>query len=311
MRPYLACAPAVAMVLTVFACTETTVQVVKLDPEVAEGGTVTEDGAVVGPDGEVIDPPDTSIPPKPSLVNVKSESLTGFTDQRGAHTIAVPKNYAATKQYPLVLVIHGDGGDGAGMRAYHPLDDATGSDAIVVYPSGKVNTWDLSTPFDQNTDQKYVEALIAAMKSQYSIDAARVFAVGWSSGGFLVSQLTCRKALFKGIVIHAGGAPFENPGAKDADGYEVCPGLPKVPALVTHGTNDGAVLVSSGAFAAKHWAHYAGCDPETRVATTPAPCKKHAACPADKPVTYCEIPGQNHGIWNDAIPTEWAFLKAL
>lgn len=308
MRLFLALGLAGAMVVAVFACSDD--PVATANPDVPEGGRITEDGAIVGPDGDLVLPDR----PKPSLVDVTMANIDGF-GARADYAIAVPKTYVATRSYPLVLVIHGDGGNGVGMRGYHPLDDETGDDAIVVYPSGKSNTWDLSTLFAQNEDQKYVEALIAAVKTKYTIDSAKVFGVGWSSGGFLLSQLTCRRSnIFNAIVIHNGGAPFELPEneQKDSNGYLLCPNATKVATLVTHGDQDGTVQPSSGDFAAQHWAHANGCNADTnqRVDATPAPCKSHASCPTGKPVTFCLVPG-NHGVWSQAVPVEWAFLKAL
>jgi polyhydroxybutyrate depolymerase len=292
--------------LAVGACSDTVVQRVTTNPEVPEGGMVLDDGAVVDQDGAVV-----SDGAKGSLVDLSTGTVNGFTEaDRGPYTLAVPKNYDAARKYPLIVVIHGDGGDGAGMRNYHPLDDETGSDAIVVYPTGNGHTWDQSTPFDSNPDQQYVEALINAMKAKYSID--RVFGVGWSSGGFLVNILACRRAgIFKAIVSHAGGQPYTEP--KDVNGYNICVGNPTYPALITHGANDGTVDPSSGDYDAQFWAHYNGCDqdPANRTDVAPSPCKTHASCPAGKPVTFCLIPGNGHGVWSQAIPTEWAFLKAL
>ena len=310
MRSYFALGiAAAASVLMVFACSDD--PVANGNPNVPEGGTLTEDGAIVGPDGEVIEPAG----PKPSLVDVTTGKLDGF-GERSDYTLAVPKTYAATKKYPLVLVLHGDGDDGARMRTYHPLDGETGSDAIVVYPSGKSSTWDLSTLYAQNQDQNYLVALIAALKEKYSVDDAKVFGVGWSSGAFMVSQLTCRRSdIFRGIVIHAGGAPFELPEneQKDPNGYLICPNATKIAALVTHGDADGTVEPSSGASAAQYWAHSNGCnaDPSARVATAPAPCMSFASCPTGKPVTFCLIAKNGHGIWPQAVPVEWAFLEGL
>ena len=305
MRPFFVGAPAVAIALLVLACSDTVVQRVTTNPAVPEGGTVLEDGAVVDQDGALV-----TDGAQGSQVDVSTGSLDAFKDGRASYVIAVPKTYASTKKYPLIVVIHGDGGDGASMRSYHPLDDETGSDAIVVYPSGNGQSWDQGTAFDSNPDQQYVEALIKAMKAKYSID--RVFGVGWSSGGFLVNILACRRAgLFNAIVSHAGGQPYTEP--KDANGYNICVGNPTYPVLVTHGASDGTVDPSSGDYDAQFWAHYNGCDedPANRTAVTPSPCKTHAGCPTGKPVTFCLIPGNGHGIWSQAIPTEWAFLKAL
>jgi len=310
MRPFFFCVPAVASalcVLAVVACSDTVVQRVTTNPAVPEGGMELEDGAVVDSDGAIVTPDGA----KPSLVDLSTGTVDGFTEaSRGPYTIAVPKSYAASKKYPLILVVHGDGGDGAGMRSYHPLDNETGSDAIVVYPTGNGQTWDQGTPFDSNPDQQYVEALVNAMKAKYSI--ARVFAVGWSSGGFLVNIIACRRAgIFDAIVSHAGGQPYTEP--KDANGYNICAGNPTYPALITHGANDGTVDPSSGDYDAQFWAHANGCnqDPDARTTVAPSPCKTHAGCPAGKPVTFCLIPGNGHGVWSQAFPTEWAFLKAL
>ena len=299
-----------AIVLSVFACGDDVVNTVHVGPDVPEGGMVLDDGAVVGPDGDIVKP-DTS---KPSLVNVSTDNLGGF-GTRPDYVLAVPKTYATTKQYPLVLVFHGDGGDGSSMRTLHTLDDVTGDDAIIVYPSGKDNTWDLSTAFAQNEDQLFVEALITSLKGKYSIDAARVFAVGYSSGGFLVNQLSCRRRLFRGITSFAGGAPYELPpnDIKDPEMYQVCPNAPKVAAFVVHGTADATVRASSGDFDAQFWAHYNGCNTDTsaRVDTPPSPCKKHVGCPTANPVTFCLIPGLGHIPWDQGTVNEWAFFKSL
>lgn len=307
MRSFFVCVPAVAMVLAVFACSETVVHRVSGNPDVPEGGTQLEDGAIVDQDGAIVTPDSD----KPALVDVSTGTVDGFTEAgRPSYVVAVPKSYAASKKYPLILVVHGDGGDGASMRNYHPLDGETGSDAIVVYPSGNGQGWDQGTPFDSNADQQYIEALVNAMKAKYSID--RVFGVGWSSGGFIVNIVACRRAgIFDAIVSHAGGQPYTEP--KDANGFNICAGNPKYPALITHGANDGTVEPSSGDYDAQFWAHYNGCnqDPAARTDVAPSPCKTHAGCPTGKPVTFCLIPGQGHGIWSQAIPTEWAFLKSL
>ena len=89
-----------------------------------------------------------------------------------------------------------------------------------------------------------------------------------------------------------------------------CTGEDKVPAFITHGLSDPAVEPASGDFSASYWAYVNGCQ-DSRAATTPSPCMAHAGCPADKPVVYCPISGNGHGIWKDGAKESWAFFKAL
>ncbi len=310
MRAFLACSVAFAMVLVVFACSDDTRPGASSSSSSSSGGTdgatVLADGAIVGPDGEVVTP-DTA---KPSKVDVTTESVSVASSLRD-YILAVPKTYSAAKTYPLVLVFHGDGGDATSMRGYHTVDDETGDDAVVAYLSGTAATWDLTTAYADNADQQYVQAVIDALKVRLSIDASKVFGVGYSSGAFLASQLACRKSMFRGIVIHSGGAPFEVPPTNDADGYQSCAGSPKVATLVMHGTADTTVAPSSGDFAAKFWAHANACDPDNLAPVAPSPCRAHASCPTGLPVHYCLVEGLGHVVWPQAIPVEWAFLKAL
>ena len=225
--------------------------------------------------------------------------------------LAVPKGYAASRTVPLVLVFHGDGGDGPGMRAYHRFDDVSGDEAIVAYPSENGNTWNLYTPYGQNGSAQYIVALVASLKSRFTI--GNVFGVGWSNGGFFVNQMACRNpSLFRAIVSHAGGAPSEpsDPSATTwPNGYTRCNGQTNgVAALITHGTNDGAVGFDSGDFNRMYWGYVNGCDGSLG-GGTPAPCQEYTGCDADKPVVWCPVQGQDHGIWTEGRSAAWTFLK--
>lgn len=266
------------------------------------------DALVPTADGSADAPEDVSADaPPPSKVDVTTETLTVDGSPR-EYVLAVPKTYAANKSYPLVLVFHGDNGYAAPMRAYHPVDDLSGDAAIVAYTTGKNRKWDLYTAYDQNEDQKYTVALVDAVKARFSVDAARVFAIGYSSGAFFVSQLTCRRAgLFSAIVLHAGGAPYEATDPNPSN--PSCAGGPAA-TLVFHGDADVTVAPASGDYAALFWARRNGCA-DSRSDTVPAPCRTHDGCPASSPSTYCLIPGHDHTVWPGSLAVEWDFLKAL
>lgn len=286
--------------------------------------TTTTDGgshALVEDSGAPVDAADAHVPPDappPPKVDVTTETLQVFGEAR-SFVLVVPRSYAAAKSYPLVMVFHGDGGNGAGVRAGYPLDDHSGEDAIVVYPDSKGGfSWDLYTPEAQNPDNAFVAAIAADLATRYTIDLARVFGTGYSSGAFFVNQLACRKTgFFRAIVPHAGGAPYEpnDPSSTYWKGsYTKCANQTGgVAAMIVHGSDDTIVVPESGDFTAQYWAYVNGCDEakETRAPTTPAPCTQHAACPAGMPVLHCSIPNIGHGLWSESAKQAWAFFASF
>jgi polyhydroxybutyrate depolymerase len=263
-----------------------------------ESGTVQDSGAE---------------PPPQGGFDVTAESIDVNGQSRG-FTLVVPTTYDAARAYPLVLAFHGDGGDGASFRSYYAIENASGDDAIVAYPTGLGQSWQLYEQGADNVDVPFVEALVLHLAERLSIDTARVFGTGWSKGAFFVNQFACRKSgVFRAISAHAGGAPYEPNGAGtwESSGYVKCNDEQTgTAAFVTHGTNDGAVDPKGGAFAAEYWRAVNGCQ-NTREPTTPAPCVAYAGCPSDKRVVWCEIAGQGHGIWSQGASATWAFFSSL
>ncbi|AKV00788.1 Esterase lipoprotein LpqC [Labilithrix luteola] len=255
--------------------------------------------AEAGPGDEA----DTAPPSPLPKVDVTTETITIDGTVR-EYVLAVPKSYDATRAYPLVLVLHGDGGTGPTMRALHTVDDVSGDDAIVAYPSGIGTHWDQSLDEVNNSDMHFMRDLVATLKGRYNVDLGRVFGVGYSAGGFMVNQISCRMGLFRAIASHAGGAPYPNPPPPDCSTGNL------VAALVFHGTADTTVDLSSSTWEAQYWAQRVGCA-STTSATNPAPCEAYDTCPADKPVEICIIPGLGHIPWAEGVKTEWAFFTAL
>jgi polyhydroxybutyrate depolymerase len=289
---------AVTSTLAFFACSSTPPQKESGEP-LPEGATRLEDGAVVMLDGAVVYPPDT--PTKPSKVNATDETVTVLGTSR-TYELAVPKTYDASRKYPLIIALHGDGQDGPGFRAFLNFDDIAGDDAIVAYPTGAV---DLFTDYDSNADQLLVEATINDVKSKRSIDDAKVWGFGYSKGAFMLNEIQCRKpGLLKAMAFHAGSAPQERDDAGDPD----CPGVTGLPVLATEGDRDTDIGADYGA---NYWATINGCG-TSRSPSTPAGCFKTDGCPTDEPVFYCLAAGVSHyPIWNQAANVSWAFYNGL
>lgn len=256
-------------------------------------------------------------PPAPPKVIVTNETLAVGGKTR-SFVLVVPRVLVPSKVYPLVLVLHGDGGDGVAMRSAMTMDDVTGEEAIVAYPSGTANGWRLYQPSAENPDLAFISALVPSLTGRFAIDATRVFATGFSSGAFMANQVACRQpSLLRAIASHGGGAPAEpeDPSASTwPNGFVQCANQTAgVAALIVHGTDDGVVGGGSGQHAARYWGYVNGCATEKVAAQPafPAPCVRQASCPNDRPVILCDVPGLGHSLWNQAMQTTWSFFKTF
>ncbi len=234
----------------------------------------------------------------PRTVATKTVTVAGGARM---YVLSVPGTYDASRTYPLIVALHGDGGSADSFRRTAQLDAAVGEDAITAYPDQVV---DLHTVFSANRDQQFVEALINAVVGTHSVDTGKVWGFGYSKGGFMLNQLACRKAgLFKAIAAHATGAPEDRGG----DLNPSCPAAIRLPVLATEGDADRGI---GAEYAANYWASFNGCALSRTPST--APCERYVGCPAGAPVTYCLAPGVTHSpMWGDAARVSWDFFKTL
>lgn len=258
------------------------------------------------------DVPGTKAEPEKPVVTNETLDVAGTLRE---YVLVVPGDRDAQKTYPLVLVFHPDGSSGPEMRSSYMFDATSGNEAIVAYPTGINEGWDIQSPTATNRDLQFVDELVTVISRRFKVDSTRVFGIGLSSGAFLVNKIACRKTGFlRAIVSHAGGAPYEDvdPAASLwPSGLTKCAGQTGgIAALVIHGTSDEIVPPESGDFDAAYWASINGCE-ELRSDTTPAPCKKHEGCPIGKPVHWCLIPGLGHTVWEKGAKEGWEFMKSF
>jgi len=100
---------------------------------------------------------------------------------------------------PLVIVLHGGGGNGAGMvklTGFNAVSDREGF--IVVYPDGIDRHWNDGRGVEwyrahtQDIDDVgFISALIDELSRKLNIDAKRVYATGISNGGMMSYRLGC------------------------------------------------------------------------------------------------------------------------
>jgi polyhydroxybutyrate depolymerase len=205
-------------------------------------------------------------------------------------------------------VFHGDGGDAVGLHEAWPFERATGGGAFVVYPEGIGRTWNLEA-LDENPDEAYVVAIVEALAEERPIDRSRIFAAGYSSGGFLANVLAChRPGLFRAIASNAGGAPYGQ-REKWPNGYPKCPGQAPVAMLALHGERDWTVGLDSGRFSAEYWAYVNRCRADELETTGYPECQIYRGCPTGKAVGWCSVESLGHWVWSASAEASWTFFE--
>jgi polyhydroxybutyrate depolymerase len=235
--------------------------------------------------------------------------VTRASGEERRYLLVEPAKLDSGKRYPLVLVLHGDGGEPAAMHRAWPFERASGSAAVLAYLEGLGATWNLETT-DDNPDVRFAAAVVDDIARTRPIDRQRVFGAGYSSGGFMVNVIACQKAgLLHAISSNAGGAPY-NQREQWPNGFPKCPGQEPIAMLAFHGDRDSDVTPDSGRFSAEYWAYVNGCSTDQTETTGYPECHAYRGCPAGKAVALCTIPHIGHWVWDDAAEASWTFFQA-
>jgi polyhydroxybutyrate depolymerase len=170
-------------------------------------------------------------------ISLKAGKIGG-RDRR--YAIYVPKELKPKS--PLLIVLHGGGGDGPLIRQgtgfeFDMLADA--NSFVVVYPDGIGQGWNACRKGTDNDatrqridDVAFLEAIIANEAAAHDIDKTRVFATGHSFGG----QMSYRLALerpneFAGIAAISANLPA--PGSNSCQPVNAA-----IPVMIMNGTDD-------------------------------------------------------------------------
>ncbi|WP_158531603.1 MULTISPECIES: PHB depolymerase family esterase [unclassified Meiothermus] len=103
----------------------------------------------------------------------------------------------AGARLPLLLVLHGGGGNGHGMRRLAGMDElADRAGFLVVYPNGYKQSWADgrgTTKAEQAgvDDVAFLRSLIEQLIQKYGVDPRRIYAAGISNGGLMVGRMAC------------------------------------------------------------------------------------------------------------------------
>jgi polyhydroxybutyrate depolymerase len=185
--------------------------------------------------------------------------VPGYADR--PFGIAVPSAHHSAERVPLVVFLHGGGGNGSGAYEFtcpdHDVEDPACLHAvgeregfITAYPNGtglrvapEIRTWNAggggpdfacvsgSACQDGVDDIAYLNAVLDQVQLQYAIDESRVYLVGFSNGAAMAHRFACAGSERIAAIAALSGA---NQFAADAD----CTPSRPVSVIQVHGTAD-------------------------------------------------------------------------
>lgn len=137
----------------------------------------------------------------------------------------VPTGYQADRPAPLVLMLHGAGGNAeGGIAPFQALADERGT--LLLAPSSRGRTWDVILG-GYGPDVTLIDQLLAHTFERYAVDSDRVAVEGFSDGASYALSLGITNGdLFTHVIAFSPG--FMAPAAQE--------GAPRI--YISHGIHD-------------------------------------------------------------------------
>lgn len=247
-----------------------------------------------------------------------------------------PAALDAAQPAPLLILLHGSGGEGGKMLADSGLEATAERHGFLVaaptaaIPAGKGFAWNIPgvptvtgkipDASDAN-DVAYLAALVDGLVAEGCIDRARVYVTGLSGGGRMASWLGCvasdRYAAIAPVVgLRAGNPRRDNPQEPDP---ATCQPARPMPVIAFAGDRDATNPTQGGGAgywqytmhaAEQRWAALNGCQapPTTQWVAPSVYEERYSGCRGDADVVGRMTVGGGH-TWladNDAL---WAFVS--
>lgn len=206
-------------------------------------------------------------------------SRTAYSGKERKFLVHLPPQYDGRTPTPLVVALHGGGGDlGFAKRMFGLSQKADKEGFIVAYPNGTgrlknhILMWNAGeccgyAEAHRIDDVNFIREFIHQLQSEYNVDKRRVYLVGFSLGGMMCHRLACELSDEVTAVAVVSGS---------MNGREKTPKNP-VPMLIIHGLADKHVPIQGGAgklakwgfnvhampleYSINYWVSHNGCQP--------------------------------------------------
>jgi polyhydroxybutyrate depolymerase len=252
----------------------------------------------------------------PHEPGVTSQQLMSGQRQR-AYRLFVPPGYDGRQRLPLVLDLHGSGGNAAGQARNSGLETLSNSEKFIVASlEAEGGRWNVPVQDGRADDVVYVGDVITHVAARVCTDETRVYATGFSGGGRMSSLLACRLGSRIAAVAPVSGLRFPGP----------CNGR-QVPVLTFHGLADpqnpydghaagrGAEWEESVPDALAGWARHDSCKGNAILDDPPGPLStmRYEGCANGTEVRMIRIDGLGHTWTKQEVDTTgvmWQFFKS-
>ena len=164
------------------------------------------------------------------------------------YLLHLPFSYDHKRQLPLVIVLHGGGGNGENIARMSKMSEKADKDGfITVYPYGsgrfreRLLTWNAGNCCGYALDHKiddvsFIRVLIEELERNLRIDPKRIYAAGISNGGKMSYVLACKLSDKIAAIAPVAGS-MEHPACNPSQPVSV---------IIFHGTDDEHILYEGG-----------------------------------------------------------------
>jgi len=251
----------------------------------------------------------------PHASGVSSQQLMSGQRPR-TYRLFVPSGYDGHQRLPLVLDLHGSGGNAAGQARNSGLETLSATERFIVATlEAEGGRWNVPVQSGRPDDVAYVSDVISDVAKRVCTDETRVYATGFSGGGRMTSLLACQLGSRLAAVAPVSGLRFPGP----------CSGRP-IPVLTFHGLADpqnpydghaegrGAEWLESVPDALASWAKHDTCKGDAILEDPPGPLStmRYEGCASGTDVRMIRIDGLGH-TWTktevDTTGVMWQFFK--
>ena len=175
--------------------------------------------------------------------NIEHQSL-----QR-KYVIHLPPGYDPNESLPVVITLHGGSGTSANVQGFTQMNLASNQhNFVAVYPEGRgiappgfswADGRGTSADLAEIDDVGFIERLIERLAETHHIDTSKVYACGFSNGGFMTQRLACE-------IPHKFAAIGSLGCSMDTSLFKNCDPAQPLPMMMVSGTGDPFVPFGGG-----------------------------------------------------------------